>query len=32
MEIGMNIVHRSPRRAEIERRLQAQEAVWQQLR
>jgi len=31
MEIGMNIVHRSPRRVEIERRLEAQEAEWQQL-
>ncbi len=26
MEIGMNMVHRSPRRAEIERRLEAQES------
>ncbi len=31
MEIGMNMVHNSPRRAEIERRMQAQEAEWQEL-
>jgi hypothetical protein len=31
MEIGMNIVHCSPRRAEIERRMEAQEVQWQQL-
>src|SRR5271166_4951284 len=31
MELGMEMVHRSPRRAEIERRLDAQEAEWQQL-
>ena len=27
----MNMVHASPRRAEIERRMEAQEAEWQQL-
>ena len=31
MEFGMNMVHASPRRAEIERRMEAQEAEWQQL-
>ena len=31
MEIGMNMVHTSPRRAEIERRMEAQEAEWQRL-
>jgi hypothetical protein len=31
MEIGMNMVHRSPRRAEIERRMEAQELEWQRL-
>jgi hypothetical protein len=28
IEIGMNMVHSSPRRAEIERRMDAQEAEW----
>ena len=31
MEIGMNMVRTSPRRAEIERRMEAQEAEWKQL-
>jgi hypothetical protein len=31
MEIGMKIVHCSPRRAEIERRMEAQEAEWRRL-
>jgi hypothetical protein len=31
MEFGMNMVHRSPRRAEIEQRLEAQEAEWKHL-
>jgi hypothetical protein len=31
MEIGMNIVHASPRRAEIERRMEAEETEWKQL-
>jgi hypothetical protein len=31
MEIGMNIVYRSPRRAEIERRMEDQETEWQEL-
>ena len=31
MEIGMNMVRRSPRRAEIERRMEAQELEWQLL-
>ena len=31
MQIGMNLVHSSPRRAEIERRLEAQEAEWRRL-
>jgi len=31
MEIGMNMVRTSPRRAEIERRMEAQEAEWQRL-
>ena len=31
MEIGMNMVHNSPRRAEIERRMEAQEADWKRL-
>ncbi len=31
MEIGMNMVHNSPRRAEIELRMEAQEAEWQLL-
>ena len=31
MEIGMNMVHASPRRAEIERRMEAQEAEWKRL-
>jgi hypothetical protein len=31
MEIGMKMVRNSPRRAEIERRLEAQEAEWQRL-
>jgi hypothetical protein len=31
MELGMNMVNRSPRRAEIERRLEAQEAEWKHL-
>jgi hypothetical protein len=31
MEFGMNMVHASPRRAEIERRMEVQEAEWQQL-
>ncbi len=31
MEIGMNMVHASPRRAEIERRMEAQEEEWQRL-
>jgi hypothetical protein len=31
MEMGMNMVHTSPRRAEIERRMEAQELEWKQL-
>ncbi len=31
MQIGMNMVHCSPRREEIERRIEAQEAEWQRL-
>jgi hypothetical protein len=31
MEIGMNMVRNSPRRADIERRMEAQEAEWQRL-
>jgi phosphosulfolactate synthase (CoM biosynthesis protein A) len=31
MEIGMNMVHASPRRAAIERRMEAQEAEWKRL-
>jgi hypothetical protein len=31
MEFGMNMVRPSPRRAEIERRLDAQEAEWRRL-
>jgi hypothetical protein len=31
MEFGMKMVHASPRRAEIERRMDAQEAEWQRL-
>jgi hypothetical protein len=31
MEYGMNMVHRSPRRAEIERRMLAQEDEWKRL-
>jgi hypothetical protein len=31
MEMGMEMVRVSPRRAEIERRLAAQEAEWQQI-
>jgi hypothetical protein len=31
MEIGMNMVRDSPRRAEIERRMEAQEVEWQRL-
>jgi len=31
MEIGMNMVQASPRRAEIERRMEAQEAEWKRL-
>jgi hypothetical protein len=31
MEIGMNIVYRSPRRAEIERRMEDHETEWQEL-
>jgi DNA polymerase III psi subunit len=31
MEIGMNMVRSSPRRAEIEKRMEAQEAEWQQI-
>lgn len=31
MEIGMDMVRHSPRRAEIERRLEAQEAEWREL-
>jgi hypothetical protein len=31
MEIGMNMVHASPRRAEIERRMEAQEVEWKRL-
>ena len=31
MEIGMNMVRNSPRRVEIERRMEAQETEWQQL-
>jgi len=31
MEIGMNMIRNSPRRAEIERRMEAQEVEWQQL-
>jgi hypothetical protein len=31
MEIGMNMVRTSPRRAEIERRMEAQEAEWRNL-
>jgi hypothetical protein len=30
-EIGMNLVQRSPRREEIERRMEAQEAEWKRL-
>jgi hypothetical protein len=32
MEMGMDMVHRSPRRPEIDRRLEAQEAEWQNVR
>ena len=31
MELGMNMVRNSPKRAEIERRMEAQEAEWQRL-
>ena len=31
MEIGMKMVHSSPRRQEIERRMEAQELEWQRL-
>lgn len=31
MEIGMNMVRNSPKRAETERRMEAQEAEWQRL-
>jgi hypothetical protein len=31
MELGLNMVRISPRRAEIERRMEAQEVEWQQL-
>jgi hypothetical protein len=31
MEFGMNMVNASPRRAEIERRMEAQEAEWKRL-
>jgi hypothetical protein len=31
MEFGMNMVRNSPRRTEIERRMEAQEAEWQLL-
>jgi hypothetical protein len=31
MEFGMNMVHSSPKRAEIERRMEAQEAEWKRL-
>ena len=31
MELGMNMVHNSPSRAEIEKRMEAQEAAWQSL-
>jgi hypothetical protein len=31
MEIGMNMVRNSPRRVEIERRMEAQEAEWQRI-
>ncbi len=31
MELGMNMVRNSPRRAEIERRMDAQEAEWRRL-
>ena len=31
MEFGLNIVRNSPKRAEIEQRMQAQEAEWQEL-
>jgi len=30
-EIGMNLVHSSPRRAEIERRMEAQEEEWKRV-
>jgi hypothetical protein len=30
-EVGMNIVRNSPRRAEIEARMEAQEIEWQQI-
>jgi hypothetical protein len=31
MEIGMNMVRASPRRAEIERRMEAEEAEWKRI-
>jgi len=31
MQIGIDLVHASPRRAEIERRMDEQEAQWQRL-
>jgi len=31
MEMGLNMVRNSPRRAEIEQRMEAQEAQWQRL-
>jgi hypothetical protein len=31
MEIGMNMVRTSPRRAEIERRMEAEEAEWKRI-
>jgi hypothetical protein len=31
MELGMNMVRNSPRRAEIEQRMEAQEAEWQRI-
>ena len=31
MEMGLNMVRKSPRRAEIEQRMEAQEAQWQRL-
>jgi hypothetical protein len=31
MEIGLNMVRNSPRRAQIEQRMEAQEAEWQRL-